>query len=76
MYVSTWVSKKSPIMEEIRLALKKKAGKGEPSLSRKEANRTWREDVLGILSDEQKKERKNKNRERNDKSRRVVRTEE
>ena len=61
MYISTWVSKKSPIMEEIRLALKKKAGKGEPSLSRKEANRTWREDVLGILSDEQKKERKNKN---------------
>jgi hypothetical protein len=76
MYVSTWISKKSPIMEEIRLALKKKAGKGEPSLSRKEANRTWREDILGILSDEQKKERKNKNRERNDKSRRVVRTEE
>ena len=76
MYVSTWVSKKSPIMEEIRLALKKKAGKGEPSLSRKEANRTWREDILGILSDEQKKERKNKNRERNDKSRRVVQTEE
>jgi hypothetical protein len=76
MYVSTWVSKKSPLMEEIRVALKKKAGKGEPSLSRKEANRTWREDILGILSDEQKKERKNKNRERNDKSRRVVRTEE
>jgi len=76
MYVSTWISKKSPIMQEIRLALKKKAGKGEPSLSRKDANRTWREDVLGILSDEQKKERKNKNRERNNKSRRVIQTEE
>jgi len=76
MYISTWVSKKSPIMEEIRLALKKKAGKGEPSLSRREANRTWREDVLGILSDEQKRERKNKNRERNNRSKKIIQIEE
>ena len=76
MIVSTWISKKSPIMDEIRLALKKKAGKGEPSLSRKDANRTWREDILGILSDDQKRERKNKNRERNNRGKKIVQPEE
>jgi hypothetical protein len=46
------------MMAEIREALKKKAGKGEPPISNKEANRTWREDILGILSDDQKRARK------------------
>ena len=59
MYTATWPSlKSSPMMQEIRIALKKKAGPGEPSLSRKEANRTWREDILGILSEDQKRQRK------------------
>ena len=63
-----WLSlKSSPIMQEIRIQLKKKAGPGEPTLSRKEANRTWREDILGILSEDQKKERKAKNQNRNKK---------
>jgi hypothetical protein len=59
MITATWTSKKSsPMMAEIRESLKKKAGKGEPPISNKEANRTWREDILGILSDDQKKARK------------------
>jgi len=41
-------------MQEIRVALKKKAEKGQPTLSKEEANRTWREDILGIHSEEQK----------------------
>lgn len=51
------------MMSEIRQALKKKAGKGEPPISNKEANRTWREEVLGILSEDQKRERKQKRQE-------------
>ncbi len=46
------------MMAEIRQALKKKAEKGQPSISNKEANRTWREDILGVFSDDQKKEKK------------------
>jgi hypothetical protein len=46
------------MMAEIRQALKKKSTKGQPPISNKEANRTWREDVLGILSEDQKKQRK------------------
>jgi hypothetical protein len=69
MYIATWPSlKSSPMMAEIRQALKKKAGKGEPPIPNKEANRTWREDVLGILSEDQKKERKQKRQEKNNKS--------
>jgi hypothetical protein len=69
MYIATWPSlKSSPMMGEIRQALKKKSGKGEPPISNKEANRTWREDVLGILSEDQKKERKQKRQEKNNKS--------
>jgi hypothetical protein len=56
-------------MQEIRVALKKKAEKGQPTLSRKEANRTWREDILGVLSEDQKKERKT---QRQGKSKRVI----
>ena len=41
-------------MSEIRQALKKKPVKGGPSISKKEANRTWREDILGIFSEDQK----------------------
>jgi len=42
MYTATWPSlKSSPMMGEIRQALKKKAGKGEPPIPNKEANRTW-----------------------------------
>jgi len=59
MITAIWTStKSSPMMAEIREALKKKAGKGEPPISNKEANRTWREDILGILSDDQKRARK------------------
>ena len=58
MNLATWKSNKSPIMQEIRENLKKKPAKGEPTPSRKEANRTWREDILGIRSEEQKKEEK------------------
>jgi hypothetical protein len=59
MITATWASvKSSPMMAEIRQALKKKAEKGQPSISNKEANRTWREDILGVFSDDQKKEKK------------------
>ena len=70
MITATWTSlKSSPMMSEIRQALKKKAGKGEPSISNKEANRTWREDILGILSEDQKRERKQKRQEKGKKHR-------
>ena len=51
-------SPKSLIMQEMRVALKKKAAPGQATLSRKEANRTWREDILGILSEDQKTAKK------------------
>jgi len=70
MITATWTSlKSSPMMTEIRQALKKKSQKGEPPISNKEANRTWREDVLGILSEDQKKERKQKRQQSNNKNR-------
>jgi hypothetical protein len=52
-------------MQEIRIALKKKAEKGQPPIPNKEANRTWREDILGILSEDQRKEAKTKRQEKN-----------
>lgn len=58
MNLGVWHSNKSLIMQEMRVNLKKKAEKGQPTLSRKEANRTWREEILGILSEDQKKQRK------------------
>jgi hypothetical protein len=59
MITAIWPSlKSSPMMAEIRTALKKKSEKGQPPISNKEANRTWREEILGILSDDQKKQRK------------------
>lgn len=59
MNLGVWHSfKSSPVMSELRESLKKKAAPGEPTLSRKEANRTWREDILGILSNDQKAEDK------------------
>ena len=65
MITATWPSlKSSPMMAEIRQALKKKAGKGEPPISNKEANRTWREEVLGILSEDQKRDAKRRRQER------------
>jgi hypothetical protein len=64
MNLATWKSKKSPIMDEIRQSLKKKAENGQPTLSRKEANRTWREEILGILSEDQKNEKKKERQER------------
>jgi len=61
MLTATWSSlKSSPVMSEIRERLKKKANKGEATLSNKEANRTWREEILGNLSEEQKKQNKQK----------------
>jgi hypothetical protein len=66
MITAIWTSlKSSPMMSEIRVALKKKAEKGQPPIPNKEANRTWREDILGILSEDQKRikrEQKQKNR--------------
>jgi hypothetical protein len=65
------------MMREMREQLKKKAEKGQPSIPRREANRTWREDILGILSDDQKKERKQKRQEKSNKKRfKEVETEE
>lgn len=69
MNTVTWKSIKSPMMQEIRVALKKKTEPGQATLSRKEANKTWREDILGILSDDQKKERKAKRQEKSKKTR-------
>jgi len=69
MITAIWAStKSSPMMAEIRQALKKKSGKGEPPISNKEANRTWREDILGILSDDQKRQRKQQRQEKNNRS--------
>jgi hypothetical protein len=56
------------MMAEIRQALKKKSEKGQPPISNKEANRTWREDILGILSDDQKRQRKQQRQEKNNRS--------
>lgn len=64
MNAVTHKSNKSLIMQEIRLALKKKSEAGKPTLSRKESNRTWREDILGILSEDQKQQRKTDRQER------------
>jgi len=64
MNLATWKSVKSPIMQEIRMQLKKVAPKGSATLSRKEANRTWREDILGILSEEQKNQVKAQKQEK------------
>ena len=58
MNLGNWKSNKSPVMQEIRVALKKKAEKGQATLSRKEANKTWREDILGFFSEEQKRNQK------------------
>jgi len=58
MNLGVWHSNKSLIMQEMRLSLKKKAEKGQPTPSRRDANRTWREEILGILSEDQKKQRK------------------
>jgi hypothetical protein len=69
MYIATWPSlKSSPMMAEIREALKKKSKKGEPPISNKEANRTWREEVLGILSEDQKKQIKKMRQQKSGKS--------
>ena len=68
MNLATWKSIKSPVMQEIRVALKKTAEKGQPPLSRKEANRTWREDILGILSEDQKRAIKTQKQEKNKRS--------
>jgi hypothetical protein len=64
MNLATWTSIKSPIMQEIRAALKKKPEKGGPSISRKEANRVWREDILGIHSEEQRQKIKEQRQKR------------
>jgi hypothetical protein len=69
MITAIWTStKSSPMMAEIRQALKKKSEKGQPPISNKEANRTWREDILGILSDDQKRQRKQQRQEKNNRS--------
>jgi hypothetical protein len=69
MYIATWPSlKSSPMMAEIREALKKKSKKGEPPISNKEANRTWREEVLGILSEDRKEQIKKMRQQKSGKS--------
>ena len=72
MNTATWKSIKSPVMQEIRVALKKKAGPGEPTLSNFEANRTWREEILGFLSDDQKKAQKARRQESNNKKKKRI----
>ncbi len=57
------------MMHEIREQLKGKNQPGQPPLTRKEANRAWREDVLGIQSEEQKNIAKLKKQERSKKNR-------
>lgn len=65
MITATWKSLgSSPIMHEIRENLKLKTLPGQPTPSRKEANRAWREDILGIRSEEQKSIEKSKKQER------------
>lgn len=79
MITATWTSlKSSPMMKEIHRDLKMKTPPGEATLSRKVANRTWREDILGIRSDEQKQADKARKQERNNKkkTRRIVEDEE
>ena len=72
MRTVTWTSlKSSPMMQEIRVALKKKAAPGQATLSRKEANKTWREDILGIRSEEQKQFDKAKKQERNTRKKKI-----
>ncbi len=69
MLTATWSSfKSSPVMSEIRERLKKKANKGEATLSNKEANRTWREEMLGNISEEQKKQNKQKRQQQSRKN--------
>jgi hypothetical protein len=65
MNLATWKSNKSPIMQEIRLLLKKTAEKGQPTLSNKESKRSWREEILGILSEDQKKQIKTERQRKN-----------
>jgi hypothetical protein len=64
------------MMSEIRESLKKKAAPGQATLSRKEANRTWREDILGIRSEEQKQADKVKKQERNTRKKKIQSDEE
>lgn len=64
MNTATWISLKSPIMNEIRLALKGKQEPGKSTPSRKESNRIWREEILGIKSEDQKKADKAKRQQR------------
>lgn len=73
MLTATWTSvKSSPMMAEIRESLKLKTVPGEPTPSRKMANKTWREDILGILSEDQKQAQKAKKQEKNKKRRTQV----
>jgi len=59
MLIATWPSlKSSPMLREMREQLKGKAQPGQPTMSRKESNRVWREDILGIRSEEQRKAEK------------------
>lgn len=72
MNLGTWHSfKSSPVMNEIRQLLKKKAAPGEPTLSRKEANKTWREDILGVMSETQKAEDKARRQKKSQKYKEV-----
>lgn len=69
MYTATWPSlKSSPMMHEIREQLKGKSQPGQPTMSKKESNRVWREDILGIRSEEQKKADKAKRQQRSKKN--------
>lgn len=69
MNLATWKSIKSPVMQEIRIALKTKTEKGKPTPSKRESNRVWREEILGILSEDQKKQKKEERQKRSKKKR-------
>lgn len=72
MIQAIWPSKDSKMYSDIRIALKMKPEEGKPTPSKKEANRSWREDILGILSEEQKKEQKKLRQSKNKRNRTIV----
>lgn len=76
MIQAIWPAPDSKMYSEIRVALKLKPEEGKPTPSRKEANRSWREDVLGILSEEQKKEQKKLRQSKTNRKKAIVENEE
>jgi hypothetical protein len=72
MIQAIWPAPDSKMYSEIRVALKLKTETGKPTLSKKEANKSWREDFLGIFSEEQKKEQKKSRQSKNNRKKTMV----